>query len=48
MEIYTIWRPLLRNLLPTAWPHDVEKFHDIVTAAEGNGTPYYTNSPICR
>lgn len=24
--------------------HDVEKFHDIVTAAEGNGTPYYTNS----
>ena len=24
--------------------HDVEQFPDIITAAEGNGTPYYTNS----
>lgn len=24
--------------------HDVEKFPDIITAAEGSGTPYYTNS----
>lgn len=24
--------------------HDKEQFPDIITAAEGNGTPYYTNS----
>lgn len=24
--------------------HDVEQYPDIITAAEGNGTPYYTNS----
>ena len=24
--------------------HDKEQFPDIITAAEGDGTPYYTNS----
>ena len=28
--------------------HDVERYPDIITAAEAGGTPYYTNSSHLR